>query len=78
MTTENGPEFIGEALVEWACRTSVEPHFTGRGKPMENTYSETIIGKLCDEYLSDTWILNITDTQETVEALSEDYSVVGW
>ena len=45
---------------------------------MENTYCETVIGKLRDARLSDTWTLNITDARETIEASSEDYNGVGW
>ena len=74
ITTDNGPEFTGKALDEWACRTGVKLHFIGPGKPMENAYAESLIGKLRDECLSGNWFLSLADARETIEAWRQDYN----
>ncbi|NLE44521.1 MAG: IS3 family transposase, partial [Chloroflexi bacterium] len=74
ITTDNGPEFTGKALDEWACRTGVKLHFIGPGKPMENAYAESLIGKLRDECLSGNWFLSLTDAREIIEAWRKDYN----
>jgi putative transposase len=74
ITTDNGPEFTGKALDEWACRTGVKLHFIGPGKPMENGYAESLIGKLRDECLSGNWFLSLADAREIIEAWRKDYN----
>ena len=74
ITTDNGPEFTGKALDEWACRTGVKLHFIGPGKPMENAYAESLIGKLRDECLSGNWFLSLADAREIIEAWRRDYN----
>ena len=74
ITTDNGPEFTGKALDEWACRTGVKLHFIGPGKPVENAYAESLIGKLRDECLSGNWFLSLADAREVIEAWRRDYN----
>ena len=74
ITTDNGPEFTGKALDEWACRTGVKLHFIGPGKPMENAYAESLIGKLRDECLSGNRFLSLTDAREIIEGWRKDYN----
>jgi len=74
ITTDNGPEFTGKALDEWACRTGVKLHFIGPGKPVENAYAESLIGKLRDECLSGNWFLSLADAREVIEAWRKDYN----
>ena len=69
---DNGPEFTGKALDEWACRTDVKLHFIGPGKPMENAYAESLIGKLRDECLSGNWFLSLADAREIIQAWRKD------
>jgi putative transposase len=40
LRTDNGPEFVGEALAAWAKRHDVELRFIQPGKPMQNGYIE--------------------------------------
>ena len=74
ITTDNGPEFTGKALDEWACRTGVKLHFIGPGKPMENAYAESLSGKLRDECLSGNWFLSLADARDIIETWRQDYN----
>lgn len=74
ITTDNGPEFTGKALDEWACRSGVNLHFIGPGKPMENAYAESLIGRLRDECLSGNWFLTLADARNVIEAWRRDYN----
>ena len=71
---DNGPEFTGKALDGWACRMNVHLHFIGPGKPVENAYAESLIGKLRDEYLSGNWFLSLADARDTIETREQDYN----
>jgi putative transposase len=52
ITLDNGPEFAGKALDEWAYRRGVKLNFIHPGKPIENTYVESFNGRLKDECLN--------------------------
>jgi len=52
ITVDNGPEFSGRALDEWAHRNGVKLDFIRPGKPVENAYIESFNGKLRDECLN--------------------------
>ena len=49
-------------------------HFIGPGKPMENAYAESLIGKLRDECLSGNWFLSLADAKDIIEAWRKDYN----
>lgn len=48
-------------------------HSIGPGKPMENAYAKSLIGKLRDECLSGNWFLSFGDAREIIEAWRKDY-----
>jgi putative transposase len=52
ITIDNGPEFTGKALDEWAYRKGVKLNFIRPGKPIENAYAESFNGRLRDECLN--------------------------
>jgi putative transposase len=74
ITTDNGPEFAGKALDEWAYRTGVKLHFIRPGKPIENAYIESFNGKLRDECLNENWFFTLKDAREVIEAWRIDYN----
>ncbi|HUT68790.1 MAG TPA: DDE-type integrase/transposase/recombinase, partial [Dehalococcoidales bacterium] len=44
ITMDNGPEFVGRALDEWAYRKGVKLNFIRPGKPIENAFAESFNG----------------------------------
>jgi putative transposase len=73
---DNGPEFAGQALDEWAYRRGVRPHFITPGKPVENAYIESFNGKFRDECLNEHWFMDLDHARELIEEWRLDYNRV--
>jgi putative transposase len=76
ITTDNGPEFAGRALDEWAYRRGVQLNFIRPGKPIENAYAESFIGRLRDECLNENWFMNLKHARDIIEDWRKDYNEV--
>jgi putative transposase len=72
---DNGPEFAGQTLDQWAHRRGVALHFIAPGKPVQNAFAESFNGRLRDECLNEHWFLSLADARETIEAWRVDYNV---
>lgn len=49
--TDNGPEFVGKAMLNWSFRMGVQLKLIEPGKPNQNAYVESFNGRLRDECL---------------------------
>ena len=74
ITLDNGPEFTGKALDEWAYSRGVKLNFIRPGKPIENAYAESFIGRLRDECLNENWFLSLEDARGIIESWRIDYN----
>ena len=74
ITLDNGPEFTGKALDEWAYSKGVKLNFIRPGKPIENAYAESFIGRLRDECLNENWFLSLKDARDIIEPWRIDYN----
>ena len=74
ITLDNGPEFTGKALDEWAYCRGVKLNFIRPGKPIENAYAESFIGRLRDECLNENWFLSLKDARDIIESWRIDYN----
>jgi len=74
ITMDNGPEFTGRALDEWAYRNGVKLNFIRPGKPVENAYAESFIGRLRDECLNENWFISLKHAGEVIESWRMDYN----
>lgn len=73
ITIDNGPEFAGRALDEWAYRRGVRLNFIRPGKPIDNAFAERFIGRLRDECLNEDWFISLRHAREVVETWRLDY-----
>ena len=71
---DNGPEFRGEALDQWAHQHGIHLAFVEPGKPVQNAYIESFNGKFRDECLNENWFVSLVDAQQTIEAWRIDYN----
>ena len=74
IVVDNGPEFTGRALDQWAHQQGVALDFIRPGKPVENAFIESFNGKFRDECLNEHWFLTIQDARQTIEAWRREYN----
>jgi putative transposase len=74
ITMDNGPEFTSRVLDEWAYRKGVRLNFIRPGKPVENAFAESFIGRLRDECLNDNWFLSLKEARAVIESWRKDYN----
>jgi putative transposase len=72
--TDQGPEFTGKALDQWAYRNGVELKLIEAGKPTQNAYIESFNGRFRDECLNDHWFTSLTEARAIVAAWRRDYN----
>ena len=72
--SDNGPEFIADALREWLGRLSVKPLFIEPGSPWENGYIESFNGKFRDEFLSVELFESVLEAQVLTERWRRQYN----
>lgn len=71
---DNGPEFSGKTLDQWAHGKGISLDFIRPGKPVENCYIESFNGKFRDECLNDNVFFSLKDAQAKIEIWREDYN----
>ena len=74
ITIDNGPEFAGKVLDEWAYRHGVKLNFIRPGKPVENAFAESFIGRLRDECLNENWFISLKNARDIIESWRIDYN----
>lgn len=76
ITIDNGPEFAGKVLDEWAYRRGVKLSFIRPGKPIENAYIESFNGRFRDECLNTNWFISLKHARYVIEEWRKDYNEV--
>jgi putative transposase len=76
ITIDNGPEFAGRVLDEWAYRRGVKLNFIRPGKPIDNAFIESFNGRFRDECLNTNWFISLKHARAVIEEWRKDYSVV--
>jgi putative transposase len=52
--SDNGTELTSVAILKWSEASGVALHYTAPGRPQQNAFAESFIGRLRDEYLYET------------------------
>jgi putative transposase len=65
--SDNGPEFIAQAIKRWLARHRVETVYIEPGKPWQNGTNESFNGKFRDECLNAAWFLNRAEARIRIE-----------
>lgn len=71
---DNGSEFTGKAMDQWAFENQIKLDFIRPGKPQENGFIESFNGKFRDECLNEHWFLSLEDARRTIEEWRIDYN----
>ena len=72
--TDQGPEFTGKALDQWAYERKVELRLIEAGKPTQNAYVESFNGKFRDECLNEHWFRTLPEARAIVATWRTDYN----
>jgi len=84
IVSDNGTELTSNAILRWTDDHKVEWHYIAPGKPVQNAFAESFIGRLRDELLNETLFRSLSHTRAVLEAWRTDYnnerphSRLGW
>jgi putative transposase len=72
--SDNGPEFIAQALGRWFEKTGVTSLYIEPGSPWENGYAESFHSRLRDEFLGMHEFTDLREARRLTAAWREDYN----
>jgi transposase InsO family protein len=72
--SDNGPEFVADALRSWFRTLDVAPLYIHPGSPWENGYIESFNGKLRDEFLNGEIFYTLLEAQVLIERWRRYYN----
>ncbi len=72
ITADNGPEFVSNALDQWAHVRGVHLHINRPGNAVDNAFIESFNGRLRDECLNTNWFDGLEHAREVIGAWLED------
>ena len=76
LRSDNGPEFVSRAVLQWLAQAGVETAPIDPGKPWQNGANESFNGKFRDECLGMQWFKNSVEAQVVIEDWRRMYNRV--
>ena len=76
MRSDNGPEFVSTALLQWVSEQSIETALIEPGKPWQNGTTESFNGRLRDECLSLEWFRHRLEARVVIADWKRHYNEV--
>jgi putative transposase len=74
LRSDNGPEFVSRAVLQWLHAAGIETAPIDPGKPWQNGMHESFNGKFRDECLGMQWFKNRIDTKVVIESWRRGYN----
>jgi putative transposase len=74
--SDNGTELTSMAILAWSRDRGIEWHYIAPGKPRQNAFAESFIGRLRDECLNETLFSSLAHAREVLAHWREDYNKV--
>ena len=74
MRSDNGPEFVSRAVLQWLSATKIETALIDPGKPWQNGANESFNGKFRDECLGMQWFKNRIDAKILIEDWRQEFN----
>ena len=74
IVSDNGTELTSHAILGWQQERSVAWHYIAPGKPMQNGFVESLIGRLRDECLNEHLFKSLPAARRTIQAWRIDYN----
>lgn len=76
MRSDNGPEFVSKAILEWIIDSGIHTAHIDPGKPWQNGTDESFNGKFRDECLSMEWFRSREEAKVLIETWRRHYNAV--
>jgi putative transposase len=74
LRSDNGPEFIAEALKVWLATQQTQTAYIEKGSPWQNGFRESFHGRFRDEFLAETLFVSVAEARVLCEAFRRDYN----
>jgi putative transposase len=84
IVSENGTELTSKAILTWSEDHKIGWHYIAPGKPQQNAFIESFIGRLRDEMLNETLFRSLAHARFMLEAWRADFNTsrphsrLGW
>ena len=74
--SDNGTELTSTAVLRWSQERQVGWHYIAPGKPQQNAFAESFIGRLRDECLNETLFTSLPQARAVLACWRRDYNEV--
>lgn len=74
LRSDNGPEFIADAVKQWLAQSGVATDYIEPGSPWENSYSESFNSRFRDELLNAEIFTTILEARVLIEEHRQQYN----
>ena len=76
IVSDNGTELTSTAILRWSQERMVAWHYIAPGKPQQNAFAESFIGRLRDECLNETVFTSLRHARAVLAEWRRDYNEV--
>lgn len=74
--SDNGTKLTSMAILAWCQESAVDWHYIAPGRPQQNAFAESFIGRLRDELLNETLFTSLGQARSVLAAWRQDYNQV--
>lgn len=74
--SDNGPEFVAQAIQNWLTEAGIQTAYIAPGKPWQNGLNESFNGKFRDECLELEWFATRREAAVVIEQYRQHYNAV--
>ena len=75
LRSDNGPEFVSKAILEWLTGAKIDTALIDPGKPWQNGDNESFNGKFRDECVNEHWFITMVHARSVIEAWRSAHTV---
>ena len=76
IVSDNGTELTSRIVLQWASTHNIDWHYIDPGKPQQNGFTESMNGKIRDEFLNEHWFTSLEEARRLAAQWLYDYNHV--
>ena len=76
IVSDNGTELTSHAVLKWSQEVVIDWHYIAPGKPTQNAFVESFIGRLRDECLNEHLFSTLAEARLVIEDWRRDYNTL--